>query len=290
MKKSKAATDKKKKKKEKEKEPENPNENPFSKIYGPPRISSQYKKLTDESAEYLTKYRKIVHDKIVVIDFEIKNTIEFQTINNVTIDVDNLQSEGFDFDKAEIIPIKSLKTNESEHLYFGVLKEQDEVYSNCSFNCTLKFDLQELDVKGNPHGIPVKETYKLNNLVEVSYADYYFKNPKVTLENFQEFWKQAEKSDYEKGEEKMGMPYHNIKAAVEHFSEIIGLEPLNNLDTIDITMKKYEFVYAYKSYFENLLFIKFQVIFNEQNKCFSHYLILSQDPSVPEIIYNKIFA
>ena len=290
MKKSKAATDKKKKKKEKEKEPENPNENPFSKIYGPPRISSQYKKLTDESAEYLTKYRKIVHDKIVVIDFEIKNTIEFQTINNVTIDVDNLQSEGFDFDKAEIIPIKSLKTNESEHLYFGVLKEQDEVYSNCSFNCTLKFDLQELDVKGNPHGIPVKETYKLNNLVEVSYADYYFKNPKVTLENFQEFWKQAEKSDYEKGEEKMGMPYHNIKAAVEHFSEIIGLEPLNNLDTIDTTMKKYEFVYAYKSYFENLLFIKFQVIFNEQNKCFSHYLILSQDPSVPEIIYNKIFA
>ena len=282
----KKGSDNKKKKEEKEKEIEYI----FSRLYGAPKIYTPYKKLTDESAEYLTKYRKIVHDKIVVLDFEIKNTIEFQTINNISIDVDNLQSEGFDFDKAEIVPIKTLKTNETEHLYFGIVKEKDEIYSNCSFNCTLKFDLQELDVKGNPHGIPIKETYKLDKVVEISYADYYVKNPKVDIDNFQEFWKQAEKSEFEKGEEKMGLPYHNIKSAVENFSEIIGLEPLNNLDTIDSAMKKYEFVYAYKNYFDNLLFIKFQVLFNDQNKCLSHVIILSQDPSVPEMIVNKIYA
>ena len=276
----------KKKKEEKEKEIEYI----FSRLYGQPKIYTPYKKLTDESAEYLTKYRKIVHDKIVVLDFEIKNTIEFQTMNNISIEVDNLQSEGFDFDKAEIVPIKILKTNETEHLYFGILKEKDEIYSNCSFNCTLKFDLQELDVKGNPHGIPIKETYKLDKIVEISYADYYVKNQKVDIDNFQEFWKQAEKSEFEKGEEKMGLPYHNIKSAVENFSEIIGLEPLNNLDVIDSAMKKYEFVYAYKNYFDNLLFIKFQVLFNDQNKCLSHVIILSQDPSVPEMIVNKIYA
>ena len=191
----KKGADNKKKKEEKEKEIEYI----FSRLYGTPKIYTPYKKLTDESAEYLTKYRKIVHDKIVVLDFEIKNTIEFQTINNISIDVDNLQSEGFDFDKAEIVPIKTLKTNETEHLYFGILKEKDEIYSNCSFNCTLKFDLQELDVKGNPHGIPIKETYKLDKIVEISYADYYVKNPKVDIDNFQDFWKQAEKSEFEKG-------------------------------------------------------------------------------------------
>ena len=263
----------------------------FRKLYGTPRIETPLKKLTDDpSAEYLTKYRKIVHDKIVVIDFEITNTVEFQTINNVSIEIDNLQSEGFDFDKTEIIQIKSLKTSETGHLYFGLLKEKDEVYSNCSFNCTLKFDLQELDVKGNPHGIPVKETYKLDKTVEVSYADYYIRNPKVNVDNFNDFWKQAEKSDYEKGEEKMGLPYHDIKSAVVNFSNIIGLDPLNNIDAIDSSIKKYEFVYAYKNYFDNLLFIKFQVVFNDQNKCLSHVLILSQDASVPEIIVNKIYA
>ena len=215
-------SEKKEEKKKKKEQNENEPENTFSKIYGPPRIKSPYKKLTDASAEYLTKYRKIVHDNIVVIDFEIKNTIEFQTVNNISIDVDNLQSEGFDFNRAEIVPIKSLKTNESGHLLFGILKEKDEIYSNCSFNCTLKFDLQELDVKGNPHGIPIKETYKLDKLVEVSYADYYAKNPKVDLDNFQDFWKQAEKSDYEKADEKMGLPYNNIKSAIEKFSDIIG--------------------------------------------------------------------
>ena len=262
----------------------------FPKIYGPPKIFTPYKKLTDQSAEYLTQYRKIVHDKIVVIDFEITNTIEFQIINDISIDVDNLTSEGFDFDKTEIIPIKSLKTNESGHLYFKLLKDKDEIYSNCSFNCTLKFDLQELDVKGNPHGIAVKETYKLDKMVEISYADYYIKNSKVNVDNFGEFWKQAEKSNFSKTEEKMGLPYNSVKNAAIKFSEIIGLDPLNDIEQIDSNVKKYEFVYAYINYFENLLFIKFQVIFNDQNKCLSQVIIQSQDPSVPEMIVNKIYA
>ena len=262
----------------------------FPKVYGNPKIFTPYKKLTDQSAEYLTQYRKIVHDKIVVIDFEITNTIEFQIINDVSIDVENLSSEGFDFDKTEIIPIKSLKTNESGHLYFKLVKEKDEVYSNCSFNCTLKFDLQELDVKGNPHGIAVKETYKLDKLVEVSYADYYIKNSKINLDNFNEFWKQAENANFSKADEKMGLPYNSLKNAAIKFSEIIGMDPLNDIEKIDTNMKKYEFDYAYINYFENLLFIKFQVFFNEQNKCLSHVLILSQDPSIPEMIVNKIYA
>ena len=68
------------------------------------------------------------------------------------------------------------------------------------------------------------------------------------------------------------------------------MDPLNDIEKIDTNMKKYEFDYAYINYFENLLFIKFQVFFNEQNKCLSHVLILSQDPSVPEMIVNKIYA
>ena len=262
----------------------------FSKIYGEPKIFTSFKKLTDQSAEYLTQYRKIVHDKIVVIDFEITNTIEFQIINDVSIEVDNLTSEGFDFDKTEIIPIKSLKTNESGHLYFKLLKDKDEVYSSCSFNCTLKFDLQELDVKGNPHGIPVKETYKLDKTVEISYADYYIKNPKVNVDNFYEFWKQAEKANYTRNEQKMGLPYNSIKNCAIKFSEVIGLNPLNDVDQIDTNVKKYEFVYAYVNYLENLLFVKLQVIFNDQNKCLSQIIILSQDPSVPELIENIIYA
>ena len=88
----------------------------------------------------------------------------------------------------------------------------------------------------------------------------------------------------------MGLPYNNIKNAGYKFSEIIGLEPLNDIEKIDYSAKKFEFAYAYKNYFENLLFIKFQVIFNAQNKCLSQIIILSQDDTVPEMIVNKIYS
>jgi hypothetical protein len=262
----------------------------FSKVYGAPLNITGYKKLTEQTAEYFTRYRKIIHDTIVVFDFEITNTVELQNINNITIDIENLNNEGFDFDKAEIIQIKSLTSNQTGHLYFKILKNSDVMYSSCSFQITLNFDLQELDIKGNSHGIPVKETYKIDKLVEISYGDYYRIYNKVNLENFSEFWKMAEKSGYTLAQEKIGLPYHNIKEAAKNFSEIIGLTPLNNIDKIDNSVKKFEIDYAYQSYTENILFIKLQIIFNDQNKCLALVTVLSQDSSIPQIIINKIYA
>ena len=262
----------------------------FRKLYGNPKIITPYKKLTDQTAEYFTKYSKIIHEQIVVLDFEITNTIELQSINNVSIDIEDSQNSGFDFNKTEIIEIKSLNTNQTGHLYLKLSKEPNIVYSSCSFHIILKFDLQELDVKGNPHGIPVKETYKIDKLIEISYADYYIPNSKVNLENFSEFWQMAEKSKYKREEEKIGLPYNNIKSAAKNFSEIIGLLPINNINNVESSAKKFEFVYAYINYLDYLLFIKFQVVFNDQNKCLAQVIILSQDDTVPKMISDKIYA
>ena len=262
----------------------------FRKLYGNPKIITPYKKLTDQTAEYFTKYSKIIHEQIVVLDFEITNTIELQSINNVSLDIEDSQNSGFDFNKTEIIEIKSLNTNQTGHLYLKLSKEPNIVYSSCSFHIILKFDLQELDVKGNPHGIPVKETYKIDKLIEISYADYYIPNSKVNLENFSEFWQMAEKSKYKREEEKISLPYNNIKSATKNFSEIIGLLPINNINNVESSAKKFEFVYAYINYLDYLLFIKFQVVFNDQNKCLAQVIILSQDDTVPKMISDKIYA
>ena len=109
--------------------------------------------------------------------------------------------------------------------------------------------MQELDVKGNPHGIAVRETYKLDKLVEVSYANYYIKNSKINIDNFNEFWKQAENANFSKADEKIGLSYNSLTNAAIKFYEIIGMDPLNDIEKIDNNMKKYEFVYAYINYF-----------------------------------------
>ena len=262
----------------------------FNKIYGQPKLITQYKRLTDQTAEYLTSYRKIIHDKIVVLDFEITNTIELQEIRKVTIDMDEFESSGFDFNKTEIIEIDKLSTNQKGHLYLKLLKEENEVYSSCSFKISLKFDLQELDVKGNAHGIAVKEQYKIDKNVEISYADYFLKNNKVTLTNFIDVWKMAENSNYHSKEGKMALPYTSIKQAGKSFSEILGLVPINDITKIDSTAKRFEFVYAYNSYIDSLLFIKFQVVISDSNKCLAQVIILSQDELIAELILNKIYS
>lgn len=262
----------------------------FAKIYGIPKQVTAFKKLTDQSAEYLTKFRKIVYDKAVIIDFEITNTIELQMINNVKIEIENLESNGFDFNKTEIIEIDKLGSNQAGHVYLKLSKEEDFFYSSCSFNIVLNFDLQELDIKGNAHGIAVKEQYKIDQSVEVVFSDYFKVNKKVDFNNFKDVWKLAENSQYFKTDETLGMPYKDIKAAAIGLSEIIGLMPLNNIDNIEPNAKKFEFIYAYVSYLNNLLFIKIQIIFDDEGKCYAHIVILSQDESIGELIMNRIYA
>ena len=262
----------------------------FNKVYGSPKITTNYTRLTDQTAEYLTSYRKIIHDKVVVLDFEISNTIELQVINKVSIDIDELESTGFDFTKTEIIDIDSLSTNQKGHLYLKLLKDDNSIYSTCSFKATLKFDLQELDVKGNAHGIAVKEQYKIDKVVDVSYADYFAKNQKVNLMNFGDVWKVAENSGCLRKEEKISLPYNSIRNAGKAISEIIGLTPVNDVDKVDSNAKRFEFVYAYVSYLDNLLFVKLQVVMSDSNKCLAKVVVLSQDETVMEMVFNKIYS
>ena len=84
----------------------------FKKYYGTPKIITNYKKLNEQTVEYFTRFWKIIHDSIIIFDFEITNTVELQT----TIEIENLNNEGFDFDKVEIIQIKSLISNQTGHL------------------------------------------------------------------------------------------------------------------------------------------------------------------------------
>ena len=55
----------------------------FKKYYGTLKIITNYKKLTEQTVEYFTRFRKIIHDSIIIFDFEITNTVELQTINNI---------------------------------------------------------------------------------------------------------------------------------------------------------------------------------------------------------------
>lgn len=210
-------------------------------------------------------------------------------MKNVTIElIDISVNNGFNLAKSEIIEIETLKLNEPKHLFFKLTKKEGIKYPYCSFNILLKYDVQELDAKGNPHGNPYKDQYKIDKKIELSYADYFVRNPKVNLQNFEEFWKLCEKSDFICLEEKIQLPYSNMKMAGNNFSQVVGFESLNEVEKIDQNAKKYEFIYSVFSFYDSYVFIRLQVVFNQNNQCLARVLLRVQDEEIGDMILGNI--
>jgi hypothetical protein len=195
----------------------------------------------------------------------------------------------FDLSKSEIIEIDQLKYNEDKHIFLKLVKSEDVIYGSCSFGVFLKFDVQELDAKGNPHGNLYKDQYKIDNKVEVKYSDYFINNPKVSLNNFEDFWSKCEKSNFLEKREKLQLPYTNMKQVGKNFSNVIGFEPLNEADKVDQNTKKYEFVYSVMNIYGAMVFLRLQVIFNQSNQCLSQITIRSQDETIDTLILDEIY-
>ena len=153
----------------------------------------------------------------------------------------------------------------------------------------LKFDVQELDTKGNPHGPTYKDQYKLEKKVEVTYSDYFRQNRNVNLGNFEEFWKLSENSNFFTEEEKIQLPYSNMNAVGKSFSQLIGFESLNDVEKVDKNAKKYEYLFCVISIYESVLMVRLQALFNQSNQCLARILIRSQDEAVSELVLTNIF-
>ena len=169
------------------------------------------------------------------------------------------------------------------------MKKEDETYAGIGFNILLKYDVQELDTKGNPHGPTYKDQYKLDKKVEVNYADYFRQNRNVNLGNFEEFWKLSENSNFASVEEKIQLPYANMNAAGKAFCQVVGFESLNEVEKVDKNAKKYEFLFCVISVYEEMIMIRQQVLFNQTNQCLARILVRSQNETVTEMVLNNIF-
>jgi hypothetical protein len=103
-----------------------------------------------------------------------------------------------------------------------------------------------------------------------------------------EYWKKAENSNFFISEEKLQLPFPTIKAAANSLSNLLGFEPLNDLDKLDVNVKKYEILYATMSYYEAMVFIRLQVVC-QNSQCLAKVIIRSQEEEVNEMLLNSIY-
>ncbi len=112
--------------------------------------------------------------------------ITLQIQKNVSLEINEMgQNEGLDLSKSEIIEVDQLRFNEPKHLYFKLSRLEEINYPICYFSVNLKFDVQEIDAKGNPHGNSYKDTYKINKKIELKFSDFFKYDGVVRIDNFE---------------------------------------------------------------------------------------------------------
>lgn len=221
----------------------------FFKQQNYPKFVTSSQKLTEDSAEYKVAYKKYIYLDSVILAFSIENTVEESMLKNVSLSITKTDQNDFNLSKSEIIGIDSLKFGETKTLFMKLTPNTSQKYAYTLFTLVLNYDVQELDAKGNPHGAAYKDNHLIYKKIDIKFSDYMTSHSKINESNFTTEWNtsSSESESFNSYDKKLKLPYSSIKKAGQEISKLIGLQPFENLNTLDKSATKFKFTYAYES-------------------------------------------
>lgn len=182
--------------------------------------------LTESETEYVVQCTKHIFQKHVVLQFSVQNTIENQRLENVTVVVDDSDSEVF---KASgEIPCSGIKYGEIKNCFTLMERNEEAPLSPSSFSCELRFTVQEVDpATGEEEGAPgFEDEFPLEQL-EISTSDFM---AKVTVPDFRKGWETLGNA----GEvlEKFALQFKKLDDAVMSVIDFLGMQPCDGTASI----------------------------------------------------------
>ncbi|WKY03446.1 hypothetical protein Q1695_004862 [Nippostrongylus brasiliensis] len=192
---------------------------------GPLFHSSARVALTDDVTEYTVHAIKHVFTNHVVIQFDCKNTLNDQLLENVVVQLEDADGE---WTPEHVIPIDSLPYNETKSVY--VLMEFPESGSvTGTFAATLKFNVRDVDpTTGEAESDDTyDDSYALEEL-ELTVGDSV---APITKQNFMAAWETLE------GVPTVDETFHlttvnTLAEAIKKVSELLGLAPCERSDRV----------------------------------------------------------
>lgn len=141
--------------------------------YGPVLKSSQVVELTESETEYVVSAVKHIFKEHVVLQYDIKNTLDQTVLENVTILASPSDEDEPTLEEEFIIPAPALKTNEPGVAYVAFKKVGGEhAFPAASFTNVLKFTSKEIDpTTGEAEDGGYEDEYEVENL-ELTGADF----------------------------------------------------------------------------------------------------------------------
>jgi len=191
--------------------------------------SSQPVPLTETETEYVVECVKHIFPTHVVLQFMVANTIEEQRLENVTVAIDDSDSETWQVSGE--IAADGIAYGDKKNC-FTILQRSEEgvdasALTSSTFACELKFTVVQVDpATGEEEGDTFEEEYPLEDLV-VATSDFM---AKVAVPDFRKGW-EALGNDNEVLE-KFALQFRKMEDALASVIDFLGMQACDGTGTI----------------------------------------------------------
>ena len=184
--------------------------------------------LTENETEYVVNCTKHIFTNHIVLQFSVQNTIDNQRLDNVTVLVDDSDSEIFN--ASGEIACEGVKYGETKHCFTILERNVDVPLASSTFACELRFTVMTVDpMSGEEEGDSFEEEYPLENL-EITTADFM---AKVAVPDFRKAW-EVTGNDNEVLE-KFALQFKRLEDAVAAVVDFLGMQPCDGTASIKPT-------------------------------------------------------
>jgi coatomer protein complex subunit gamma len=181
--------------------------------------------LTESETEYVVQCTKHIFQNHIVLQFSVQNTIEDQRLDNVTVLIDDSESEVFS--ASGEIATEGIRYGESKNCFTVLERNADAPLASSNFTCELRFTVVQVDpATGEEEGDTFEEEYPLEDL-EISTSDFM---AKVTVPDFRKAWETAGNAN--EVLEKYALQFKKMEDAVSAVVDFLGMQPCDGTGSI----------------------------------------------------------
>jgi coatomer protein complex subunit gamma len=181
--------------------------------------------LTESETEYVVQCTKHIFQNHVVLQFSVQNTIEDQRLDNVTVLVDDSESEVFS--ASGEIATEGIRYGESKNCFTVLERNADAALATSTFNCELRFTVVQVDpATGEEEGDTFDEEYPLEDLT-ISTSDFM---AKVTVPDFRKAWEVVGNAN--EVLEKFALQFKKMEDAINAVVDFLGMQPCDGTGSV----------------------------------------------------------
>lgn len=183
--------------------------------------------LTESETEYVVRCTKHIFQNHVVLQFTVQNTIEEQRLDNVTVLIDDSDSQIFT--ASGEIAVSGIKYGETKNCFTVLERNADTPLTPSHFTCELRFTVVGVDpATGEEEGDTFEEEYPLEDL-EIATSDFM---AKVSVGDFRKAWETV--GNENEVLEKFALQFKKMDDAVAAVIDFLGMQPCDGTGAVKV--------------------------------------------------------